>query len=139
MSTDTGTIALRIMTIMPLLHPFLPVGGAGRATTACGTSYARNEAQCRSMSARNRARVKPCTSFGTAVVIALIDEPDGPKLAVSVIDDGAGLPPGFDPTRSDRLGLQIVRTLADADLHTFQTDHRDAVHEMRRADAAHTD
>ena len=43
---------------------------------------------------------------------------DGMKLAVAVIDDGAGLPPGFDPSRSDRLGLQIVRTLADADLHT---------------------
>ena len=43
---------------------------------------------------------------------------DGTKLAVAVIDDGAGLPPGFDPSRSDRLGLQIVRTLADADLHT---------------------
>jgi two-component sensor histidine kinase len=35
-----------------------------------------------------------------------------------VIDDGVGLPPGFDPARSDRLGLQIVRTLADADLHS---------------------
>ena len=43
---------------------------------------------------------------------------DGPGLSVSVIDDGAGLPAGFDPARSDRLGLQIVRTLADADLHT---------------------
>ena len=45
-----------------------------------------------------------------------MDEPDGPKLAVSVIDDGAGLPPGFDPTRSDRLGLQIVRTLVEGEL-----------------------
>jgi two-component sensor histidine kinase len=43
---------------------------------------------------------------------------DGSTVAVSVIDDGAGLPPGFDPSRSDRLGLQIVRTLADADLHS---------------------
>ena len=39
-------------------------------------------------------------------------------LAVSVVDDGRGLPAGFDPNRSDRLGLQIVRTLASADLHT---------------------
>ncbi len=43
---------------------------------------------------------------------------DGSNLAVAVIDDGVGLPPGFDPARSDRLGLQIVRTLADADLHS---------------------
>jgi hypothetical protein len=27
----------------------------------------------------------PCTSFGTAVVIALIDEPEGPKLMVEAI------------------------------------------------------
>ena len=39
-------------------------------------------------------------------------------IAVTVLDDGVGLPAGFDPVRSDRLGLQIVRTLADADLHT---------------------
>lgn len=39
-------------------------------------------------------------------------------LAVSVADDGAGLPVGFDPDHSDRLGLQIVRTLASADLHS---------------------
>lgn len=39
-------------------------------------------------------------------------------LVVSVADDGAGLPANFDPSRSDRLGLQIVRTLASADLHT---------------------
>ena len=39
-------------------------------------------------------------------------------LSVSVVDDGVGLPPGFDAAKSDRLGLQIVRTLADAELHT---------------------
>ena len=39
-------------------------------------------------------------------------------LTVVVIDDGAGLPATFDPDRSDRLGLQIIRTLADAELHT---------------------
>ncbi len=39
-------------------------------------------------------------------------------LTVNVVDDGVGLPPGFDPNRSDRLGLQIVRTLASADLHS---------------------
>ena len=37
-------------------------------------------------------------------------------LVVIVEDDGRGLPEGFDPTSSDRLGLQIVRTLVTAEL-----------------------
>ena len=37
------------------------------------------------MSAQNKARVSPCTSFGTAVVIALIEEPEGPKLMVEAM------------------------------------------------------
>ncbi len=40
----------------------------------------------------------------------------GGQLTVTVRDDGVGLPPGFDPAGSDRLGMQIVRTLADAEL-----------------------
>ena len=55
------------------------------------------------------------TGRGTVEISAIRD---GASLAVAVIDDGVGLPPGFDPARSDRLGLQIVRTLADADLHS---------------------
>ena len=31
-------------------------------------------------------------------------------------DDGAGLPPGFEPESSPRLGLQIVRTLVVTEL-----------------------
>jgi len=37
-------------------------------------------------------------------------------LEVEVLDDGAGLPEGFDLASSPRLGLQIVRTLVGADL-----------------------
>jgi two-component sensor histidine kinase len=37
-------------------------------------------------------------------------------LRVEVRDDGQGLPAGFDPTASDRLGLQIVRTLVETEL-----------------------
>ncbi len=37
-------------------------------------------------------------------------------LVVQVIDDGAGLPAGFDLAASKRLGLQIVRTLVSAEL-----------------------
>jgi two-component system, sensor histidine kinase PdtaS len=38
------------------------------------------------------------------------------RMTVTVSDDGVGLPPGFTPEKSDRLGLQIVRTLASAEL-----------------------
>jgi two-component system, sensor histidine kinase PdtaS len=37
-------------------------------------------------------------------------------LAVQILDDGAGLPAGFSLDGSDRLGLQIVRTLVEAEL-----------------------
>ncbi|MFP5253659.1 MAG: sensor histidine kinase [Actinomycetes bacterium] len=38
------------------------------------------------------------------------------RLAVSVEDDGAGLPPDFDPDVSSSLGLSIVRTLVESEL-----------------------
>jgi len=38
------------------------------------------------------------------------------ELRVEVVDDGSGLPAGFDIGRSDRLGLQIVRTLVEGEL-----------------------
>ncbi len=37
-------------------------------------------------------------------------------LRVSVQDDGRGLPSGFDPANSTRLGLSIVRTLVESEL-----------------------
>jgi two-component sensor histidine kinase len=37
-------------------------------------------------------------------------------LSVTITDDGAGLPPNFSMAGTDRLGLQIVRTLVDAEL-----------------------
>ena len=37
-------------------------------------------------------------------------------LVVSVADDGAGLPTGFDPASDGGLGLQIVRTLVEGEL-----------------------
>lgn len=39
------------------------------------------------------------------------------KIRIIVHDDGRGLPEGFDPTRADSLGLRIVRTLVQDDLH----------------------
>ena len=38
-------------------------------------------------------------------------------IEIDVVDDGAGLPPGFSLSASPRLGLQIVRTLVEGDLH----------------------
>jgi two-component sensor histidine kinase len=37
-------------------------------------------------------------------------------LSVTIADDGAGLPAGFSIDGTDRLGLQIVRTLINAEL-----------------------
>ena len=41
---------------------------------------------------------------------------DDAGLALTVDDDGRGLPPGLDLTTSTRLGLQIVRTLVEGEL-----------------------
>ena len=41
---------------------------------------------------------------------------DADRLAVSVADNGAGLPPGFDLDQATSLGLQIVRTLVVGEL-----------------------
>ena len=49
-----------------------------------------------------------------AIEVHVDRAPDG--LRVVVVDDGAGLPPGFDLAASPRLGLQIVRTLVDGEL-----------------------
>jgi two-component sensor histidine kinase len=47
------------------------------------------------------------------------------QLHVTVADDGLGLPDGFDLDRSERLGLQIVRTLARGELRgTIELRHR---------------
>ena len=35
---------------------------------------------------------------------------------MTIIDDGVGLPVGFDLTQSSNLGLQIVRTLTENEL-----------------------
>jgi two-component sensor histidine kinase len=52
-------------------------------------------------------------------------------LEIVVTDDGRGLPAGFDLESSDRLGLQIVRTLMSAEL--------DGSLAMRPADGGGTD
>jgi two-component sensor histidine kinase len=49
---------------------------------------------------------------GLAEYIRVYVRRDGEALEMRVVDDGKGLPSDFDPTSSDRLGLQIVRSLA---------------------------
>lgn len=51
---------------------------------------------------------------GTELTIAI--ERDGQSAHVTIIDDGIGLPAGFDLTQSSNLGLQIVRTLTENEL-----------------------
>jgi two-component sensor histidine kinase len=51
---------------------------------------------------------------GGRVRVRVRQEPG--RLVVAVSDDGAGLPEGFDVDRAAGLGLQIVRTLVEAEL-----------------------
>jgi hypothetical protein len=51
---------------------------------------------------------------GTELTIAI--ERDDQNAHVTIIDDGVGLPAGFELTQSSNLGLQIVRTLTENEL-----------------------
>ena len=53
--------------------------------------------------------------IGVGSVELVVDRNDT-GLHLEVVDDGRGLPAGFDPAESDRLGLQIVRTLVETEL-----------------------
>jgi two-component sensor histidine kinase len=43
-------------------------------------------------------------------------EREADLLCVEVVDDGRGLPAGFDPVSSANLGLRIVRTLVTGEM-----------------------
>jgi two-component sensor histidine kinase len=51
---------------------------------------------------------------GRVTVVA--ERCEGESLRMQVRDDGRGLPPDFSLAASDRLGLQIVRTLVESEL-----------------------
>ena len=51
-----------------------------------------------------------------AGVVEVNGSRDRGALLVTILDDGAGLPEKFSLDSSDRLGLQIVRTLVSAEL-----------------------
>ncbi|MBV9098026.1 MAG: sensor histidine kinase, partial [Frankiaceae bacterium] len=56
------------------------------------------------------------TGLDRAGQVAIEVDRDDAALAMAVRDDGRGLPPGFRLDGSDRLGLQIVRTLVESEL-----------------------
>ena len=58
-----------------------------------------------------------CTSG--KMTVALQVRPDSYSLEIT--DDGIGLPPGFEIGQTNSLGLKIIQTMAEADLHgTFK-------------------
>lgn len=54
---------------------------------------------------------------GGAGVVTVDAQRQEDRLRVTVDDDGRGLPAGFDVTQSTSLGLSIVRTLVESELH----------------------
>jgi len=60
---------------------------------------------------------------GGHIRIGLEDTGDG--VTLRIVDDGVGLPPGFDLDRSSSLGLTIVRTLVESDLRGHFDLHSD--------------
>ena len=53
---------------------------------------------------------------GDAGAIEVVASRTDDRLQVQVVDDGAGLPAGFDPAATPRLGLRIVHTLVSSEL-----------------------
>jgi len=51
---------------------------------------------------------------GTLLEVSALRQ--GDRLRITVVDDGRGLPLGFDPRTAGNLGLQIVRTLVQGEL-----------------------
>jgi len=70
------------------------------------------------------------TAEARATRIEIHARRDVRELAIEVIDNGTGLPEGFDLSTSDRLGLQIVKTMVSIDLG--------GTLDMRRGDAGGT-
>ena len=58
-----------------------------------------------------------------AISVSLQKTQGGCRLTVT--DDGVGLPPDFDGLPQNSLGLRIIKTMAEADLHgTFKIENR---------------
>ncbi len=58
-----------------------------------------------------RNAVRHARSEGGAAEIDVVLKAQGPAFSLRVADGGPGLPDGFDPTRTEGLGLRIVRGL----------------------------
>lgn len=60
--------------------------------------------------------------------LTLVTNRSGDEVSLTVINDGAALPPTFDIATSSNLGLQIVRTLTENELKgSLSIDHRDGL------------
>ncbi|HET9170363.1 MAG TPA: histidine kinase N-terminal domain-containing protein [Actinospica sp.] len=53
---------------------------------------------------------------GAGTLLEVTAQRRGGRLTITVVDDGRGLPTGFDPRSAGNLGLQIVRTLVQGEL-----------------------
>jgi two-component sensor histidine kinase len=53
---------------------------------------------------------------GAGTLLEVTAQRRGDRLTITVVDDGRGLPMGFDPRSAGNLGLQIVRTLVQGEL-----------------------
>ncbi|MFH1060347.1 MAG: sensor histidine kinase [Pseudomonadota bacterium] len=53
---------------------------------------------------------------GHASALGLYGRLDAEGLTLRVVDNGPGLPPGFDPARHARLGLKLAQSVAKTDL-----------------------
>ncbi|WP_249161914.1 PAS domain-containing sensor histidine kinase [Actinospica acidithermotolerans] len=53
---------------------------------------------------------------GAGTLLEVTAQRVGGRLTITVVDDGRGLPMGFDPHTAGNLGLQIVRTLVQGEL-----------------------
>ena len=101
---------------------------AGRAASASSPPSGRRRWSWCSPNSCRTPWSTPSTP-GSAGTVTIRAERSARWLDVVIHDDGSGLPAGFSLERSDRLGLQIVRTLVDRRTGRF---HRPAPRDGRR-------
>lgn len=61
----------------------------------------------------NALKYGRATDNQVTIRVTLWHESDGSSIVMEVVDEGSGLPPGFDPETSDGLGFQLIRSLAE--------------------------
>jgi len=64
--------------------------------------------------------VTNAVKYATGRVAVRIEKTSATTHSVSVVDEGPGLPPGFDPAKSTGLGMKIIRSLVNQINGTFE-------------------